>query len=83
MASKPRNLLKRISIDPRVCGGMPRIRGHRISVSTILDRLAGGDSPEMVLEDFPGLTTADIRACIAYGAEAARGRLLDFPVGRG
>jgi uncharacterized protein (DUF433 family) len=30
-------LIKRIAIDPAVCGGKPCIRGHRIWVSLILD----------------------------------------------
>ncbi|OHB79950.1 MAG: hypothetical protein A2V98_09300 [Planctomycetes bacterium RBG_16_64_12] len=37
-------ILNRISIDPRVCGGKPCIRGHRIWVSLILDFLANGST---------------------------------------
>jgi uncharacterized protein (DUF433 family) len=35
-------LLRRISVDPRTCGGKPCIRGTRIWVSLILDFLAEG-----------------------------------------
>ena len=59
-------LLSRISIDPNVCFGKPCIRGHRIWVSLILDLLASGRSIPEILEDYPGLEKADIRACIAY-----------------
>jgi uncharacterized protein (DUF433 family) len=64
-------LLKRIWIDPARCGGRPCIRGHRIWVSLILDRLASGSAFEEILADYPGLTEEDILACIAYGSEMA------------
>ena len=65
-------LLSRITIDPKVCFGKPCIRGHRIWVSLILDLLASGTSSEDLLRDYPDLEEADIRACIAYGAEMAQ-----------
>lgn len=72
-------LLGRISADPEVCFGKPCIKGTRIWVSLILDLLAGGVTPEAVLADYPQLQIEDIRAAIAYGAEAARERLVDLP----
>ena len=77
---KPEELLARISVDPSVCFGKPCIRGHRIWVSLILDLLAGGSSFEDVLRSYPGLEEADIRACIAYGAEMSRDRYVDIPL---
>ena len=62
------DVLARITIDPNVCFGKPCIRGHRIWVSLILDFLASGWSTSEILENYPGLEEADIRACIAYGA---------------
>jgi len=70
-------LLDRISIDPAVCGGRPCIRGHRIWVSLILGLLAEGASVAEILDDYPGIEEADIRACIAYGARLASGRFVD------
>ncbi|MCX7428417.1 MAG: DUF433 domain-containing protein [Planctomycetia bacterium] len=69
-------LLARISVDPDVCFGKPCIRGHRIWVSMILDLLASGMGVGEILESYPGLEEADIRACIAYGAEMTLGTLL-------
>ncbi len=66
-------LLARISVDPNVCFGKPCIRGHRIWVSLILDLLASGVSIPDILEDYH-IEEADVRACIAYGAEMARER---------
>jgi len=74
-------LLSRITMDPKVCFGKPCIRGHRIWVSLILDLLASGMSSEEILGDYPGIEEADIRACIAYGAEMARERYVEVPLG--
>jgi uncharacterized protein (DUF433 family) len=73
-------LLERISIDPAVCGGKPCIRGTRIWVSLILDFLASGVSEAELRAEYPALTHEDILAAIAYGAEAARERVIPVPV---
>lgn len=70
-------ILRRITIDPKVCSGKPCIRGHRIWVSLVLDYLAAGWSIDDLLENYPGLEEADIRACIAYGSEMARERYIE------
>jgi uncharacterized protein (DUF433 family) len=73
-------LLKRISIDPRVCFGKPCIKGTRLWVSLILDFLASGMTPQEVIAQYPGLTALDIQACIAYGAEMSRERHVPIPL---
>jgi uncharacterized protein (DUF433 family) len=40
----------------------------RIRVKDVLDMLAGGASEKQILEDFPDLEAADIRACLQYAA---------------
>jgi len=72
-------LLERITINPQVCFGKPCIRGTRIWVSLILDQLAGGTTVEELLTNYPQLTREDILAAIAYGAEAARERIIPVP----
>jgi uncharacterized protein (DUF433 family) len=59
-------LLKRITVRQEVFGGKPIIRDMRISVELILSLLAQGVTPEAIVEDYPDLELADIRACIAY-----------------
>lgn len=59
-------LLKRITVRPEVFGGKPIIHDMRISVELILSLLAQGLTPEGIMEDYPDLEPADIRACIAY-----------------
>ncbi len=70
------NLLQRIFVDPTICHGKPCIRGHRVWVSLILDLLADGLTSEQVLAEYPGLEPDDIRACVAYGAEMTRERVV-------
>ena len=73
-------LLSRIIFDPNVCFGRPCIRGHRVWVSLILDWLASGMSIAEIIRDHPGLEEADILACVAYGAEMSRERVVDIPL---
>ncbi|HEX9668138.1 MAG TPA: DUF433 domain-containing protein [Thermoanaerobaculia bacterium] len=77
------DLLSRISINPDVCFGKPCIRGTRIWVSLILDFLATGTTTEEILREYPQLAEDDVRACLLYGAETARGRYFDVPVEAG
>ena len=67
-------LIDRITVKPDVCGGEPTIRGMRITVSKVLEMLAGGMTPEQVLKDFPYLERADIDACLEYAARQAAHR---------
>jgi uncharacterized protein (DUF433 family) len=60
------SLLKRITVNPKIFGGKPIIRGMRISVELLLSLLAQGESPEAILDDYPDLEPEDIRACLAY-----------------
>lgn len=69
---KNEELLNRVTVDPKVCGGKPCIRGTRIYVEIVLDALAEGLSPEEILDHYPSLKTEDIRAAAAYAAELAR-----------
>lgn len=73
------DLLKRISVNPQICGGKPCIRGTRIWVSLLLDFLASGSSMEEILAEYPQLTREDLLAAIAYGAEMSRERFVDLP----
>lgn len=72
-------LLDRISANADVCGGKPCIRGTRIWVSLILDLLASGTSEQELLGEYPELVRDDVLAAIAYGAEAARERIVEMP----
>ncbi|MCY3691914.1 MAG: DUF433 domain-containing protein [Chloroflexota bacterium] len=59
-------LLKRITARPDVFGGKPIVRDMRISVELILSLLSQGATTDELLDDYPGLESEDIRACVAY-----------------
>jgi uncharacterized protein (DUF433 family) len=59
---------QRITLEPGKRGGRPCVRGLRITVYDVLEMLAEGMSEAEILEDFPELEAADIRACLAYAA---------------
>jgi uncharacterized protein (DUF433 family) len=61
-----------ITLEPGKRGGKPCIRGMRITVSDVLEYLAGGMTIPQILADFPELTEEDIRACLAFAAERER-----------
>jgi uncharacterized protein (DUF433 family) len=60
----------RIVIDPAICNGRPIVRGTRITVQTIVEFLAAGDSIEDVLQEYPALTRDDILACLQYASRS-------------
>lgn len=60
------SLLSRITVDPELCHGKPCIRGLRYPVESILEYLAGGDSVEQILAEFPDLERDDILACLEF-----------------
>lgn len=63
------NLLKRITYNPKQCGGRPCIRGMRIRVTDILEMLADNVTNEEILTDFPDLEPEDIQACLLFAAQ--------------
>ena len=64
--------MERIIVDPNILCGKPVIRGSRISVEFVLDRIGEGWSIEQFVEQYPGITADDVRACIAYAGHVLR-----------
>jgi uncharacterized protein (DUF433 family) len=70
----------RITIDPEVLAGKPVVRGTRISVELVLQRLSQQLDVEELIAAFPRLTRRDIQACVEYaqwlveGEADAKGR---------
>jgi uncharacterized protein (DUF433 family) len=69
------NLLERVTINPRQCGGRPCIRGMRIRVSDVLDLFAAGLDAEQILVEMPDLEADDLKAALLYAS-----RRFDHPV---
>jgi uncharacterized protein (DUF433 family) len=60
---------ERIAIDPKILVGKPVVKGTRLAVEFIIELLAQGWSEAEVLRNYPGLTSDDIKACLAYAGE--------------
>lgn len=63
------NWSERIVTDPKVLVGKPTIKGTRISVELILDRLADGWTEADLLDSYPRLTRDDLTAVFAFMRE--------------
>lgn len=70
--------LDRITIEPGKMGGLPCIRGLRVTVSTVLGQLAAGRTRAQILSDYPYLEDDDITAALEYGAARVSER--DVPI---
>lgn len=63
------DLLKRITVNPKQCGGRPCIRGMRIRVVDVLELFAAGLSADEILEELPDLEREDLQAALSYAAQ--------------
>lgn len=70
----------RITVDPAQMGGVPCIRGLRITVSLVLGQLAAGRTSEQLIEDYPYLERADVTAALEYAAAIVNER--EMPMAR-
>jgi uncharacterized protein (DUF433 family) len=52
--------------------GKPTVAGTRITVESILEKLAAGETVEQVVTSHPHLTAEGVRAAIAFAAEVLR-----------
>jgi uncharacterized protein (DUF433 family) len=64
--TKKMGTLNRIELDPKVCNGKPVIRGTRIAVFVVLERLAAQESWQTILSAYPELKEEDIQEAILY-----------------
>lgn len=70
---------QRIVADPQVMLGKPVIRGTRLTVELILDKMAAGETMADLLAAYPRLAQEDILAALAYAAESLRSDTI-FPI---
>ena len=59
-------LLARITVNPKIFGGKPIVRGRRLAVEHVLGLLAAGDTPQAILEAYPYLEKEDIQASLVF-----------------
>lgn len=61
--------ISRVTVDPAICNGKPILRGKRITVQTILEFLAAGDSQDDLLRAYPSLESEDIKAALEFASK--------------
>jgi len=71
---------KLIVSDPAVMMGKPVIKGTRITVELVLEKLAAGETVEQLLEAHPRLTREGIQAALSFAAETLRSDVV-YPIG--
>ncbi len=70
---------RRIVSDPQNMMGKPTIVGTRITVETIIEKLAAGEKSEQIIEAHPRLMPEDIQAALAFAAESLRADVI-YPI---
>ena len=76
---KPTDWHERIELNPKVLLGKPVVKGTRLAVEFIIDLLAQGWTEDAIIQNYPGLTPDDIRACLGY-ASASLGDEKIYPL---
>jgi len=71
--------LDRITVDPRVMGGQPCIRGLRIPVSLIVRLVASGKTIKEILEAYPELEEEDVKQALEYAAWVVSEKVYEVP----
>jgi uncharacterized protein (DUF433 family) len=62
-------LLGRIAVDPKIMLGKPVIKGTRLTVEIIVEKIAYGATLETLMKDYPFLTDDDVKAALLYAAK--------------
>ena len=73
------DISQHIEINPRILMGKPVIKGTRISVELILEKLSTGETENQILEAHPHITKEDIKAALAFAAQSLKGENI-YPI---
>lgn len=72
--------MTRIVFNPKILGGKPILKGTRMAVEFVLELLASGLTLEDVVQEYPQLTKADVRAVLAYAAAVVKREEVISPI---
>ena len=72
-------LLNQIEANPKILMGKPVIKGTRISVELILEKLSCGEAEDQILQAHPHLTKENIKAALAFAAQSLKGENI-YPI---
>lgn len=73
------NIEQHIEINPKVMMGKPVIKGTRITVELLLEKLSSGDTESDILTAHPHLTIENIKAALSFAAQSLKGENI-YPV---
>jgi uncharacterized protein (DUF433 family) len=65
-----------IESNPGVMFGKPVIKGTRIPVDLILEKLSLGESMEQLLKSYPSIEIASIFACLKFASESVKNEIV-------
>lgn len=68
-----------IEINPKIMMGKPVIKGTRITVELILEKLSAGENEDDIIKSYPHITKEDIRAALAFAAQSLKGEKI-YPI---
>jgi uncharacterized protein (DUF433 family) len=68
----------RISVDPQIMGGVPCVQGTRIPVAMLVRMVADGTTSDELLEEYPQLTSDDVREALRYAAAHVDQRTIEL-----
>ncbi len=67
-----KNWKTHIEANPEIMYGKPVIRGTRIPVDILLEKMANGQNFQEIISDYPDLKVEDMYACLAYATSLLR-----------
>ncbi len=73
------NISEHIEVNPNILMGKPVIKGTRISVEQILEKLSAGETENEILQAHPHITTENIKAALAFAAQSLKGENI-YPI---
>ncbi len=65
-----------ITSDPKIMFGKPVIKGTRIPVDLILEKLAAGETQKQILSGYISISAEDISACLQFAAESVKNEII-------
>lgn len=70
------NWQSHITSDPAIMFGKPVIRGTRIPVDLVLEKLGNGESVTQLLDAYPRATEADLMACLLFASDVVKNEVV-------
>ncbi len=73
------NIEDHIEVNPKVLMGKPVVKGTRISVESLLERLSAGETESDIIKAHPHITRENIKAALAFAAQSLKGESI-YPI---